>query len=111
MPISREIARRVDLLKLPDRYVCIHTASENFLRDWQPTHWNRLIDHINGVHGLSVVELGLRSPRPVTMMLTTATCAAQRASLNRPGSSADLRSSSTSTAGRPTWLMQSRLLE
>ncbi len=32
------------------------------MKDWQPTHWNRLIDHINAVHGLRVVELGLRSP-------------------------------------------------
>jgi len=62
VPISREIASRVDRLELPDRYVCVHTASEECLRDWQPTQWNRLIDHINGVHGLCVVELGLRSP-------------------------------------------------
>jgi len=62
VPISREIAGRVDRLKLPERYVCIHTTSEDGLKDWQPTHWNRLIDHINGVHGLCVVELGLRSP-------------------------------------------------
>ena len=62
VPISREIASRVDRLELPDRYVCIHTTSEDGLRDWQPTQWNRLIDHINGVHGLCVVELGLRSP-------------------------------------------------
>jgi len=61
VPISREIASRVDRLELPDRYVCVHTASEECLRDWQPTQWNRLIDHINGVHGLCVVELGLRS--------------------------------------------------
>ncbi len=59
--ISREIASRVDRLELPYRYVCIHTASEDGLRDWQATHWNRLIDHINGVHGLCVVEIGLRS--------------------------------------------------
>ena len=61
VPISRETARRVDRLELPDRYVCIHTTSEDGLRNWQPTQWNRLIDHINGVHGLCVVELGLRS--------------------------------------------------
>ena len=61
VPISREIASRVDRLELPDRYVCIHTTSEDGLRNWQPTQWNRLIDHINGVHGLCVVELGLRS--------------------------------------------------
>ena len=55
-------ASRVDRLELPDRYVCIHTTSEDGLKDWQPTHWNRLIDHIIVVHGLCVVELGLRSP-------------------------------------------------
>ena len=54
-------ASRVDRRELPDRYVCIHTTSEDGLKDWQPTQWNRLIDHINGVHGLCVVELGLRS--------------------------------------------------
>ncbi len=62
MPNSREIASKVDRLELPDSYVCIQTASEAGLRDWQPTHWNRLIDHIIGVHGLCVVEFGLRSP-------------------------------------------------
>jgi len=61
VPISREIASRVDRLELPDRYVCIHTTSEEGLRNWQPTLWNRLIDHINGVHRLCVVELGLCS--------------------------------------------------
>jgi heptosyltransferase III len=61
VPTSRETASRVDRLELPDRYVCIHTTSEDGLRNWQPTHWNRLIDHINAVHGLCVVELGLRS--------------------------------------------------
>ena len=32
------------------------------MKDGQPTHYNRPIDHINAVHGLRVVELGLRSP-------------------------------------------------
>jgi len=62
LPFSRQTANQVDRLELPDRYVCIHTCSEESVRDWQPTQWNRLIDHINAVHGVCVVELGLRSP-------------------------------------------------
>ena len=73
-----------------------------FLRDWQPTHWNRLIDHINWCARTERRGAWTSLAEAVTTMLTTATCAAQRASLNRPRSSADLRSSSTATATRPT---------
>ena len=62
VPIPREIVGKVDGLALPGRFICIHTVSEDGRRDWQPAYWNRLIDHVNGVHGLCVVELGLHSP-------------------------------------------------
>ncbi len=61
VPFSRKIAGRVDRLKLPEHYVCIHTSSEDGLKDWQPAHWNALVDHLTRVHGLCVVELGLHS--------------------------------------------------
>ena len=35
---------------------------ESGLTVWQPTHWNRLINDIIGLHGLCLVEHGLRSP-------------------------------------------------
>lgn len=62
LSMSRRVKSRVDHFDLPERCVCIHTLSEEWFKDWQTRHWNKLIDYINEAHGLSVVEVGLRSP-------------------------------------------------
>ncbi len=75
VPFHREFAAKVDQLKLPDRYVCIHTSSEDGHKDWLPTHWNRLIDHLNGVHGdlrrrtRSAFSARPRGPREISQPL------------------------------------------
>jgi len=61
VPTNRKAVGQVDRLGLPDRYVCIHTSSEDGSKDWQTGLWNGLIDHIYAMHGLLVVEVGLRS--------------------------------------------------
>jgi ADP-heptose:LPS heptosyltransferase len=62
VPINERAPGRVDRLGLPNRFVCVHTKSEDNSKDWRSAHWNRLIDHLNDVYGMSVVEIGLCSP-------------------------------------------------
>lgn len=61
MYIPREVIQRVDLLRLPERYVVVHCSSNEQCRDWSQEKWQQLAQKIIGDFGLHVVEIGLQS--------------------------------------------------
>ena len=92
----------------PDFPFCLCGANENWTRTWDGLDRNLLIDQSYSAeddlaHIRWLCET-FRDPRYIRIE-------GRPLLLNRPRSSAELHSSSASTAGRPTWLMRSRLLE
>jgi ADP-heptose:LPS heptosyltransferase len=59
--VDRATREAVDRLGLPDRFVAIHTLSDEDCRNWDAAKWRRLVDHLIGSEGFGVVEVGLRS--------------------------------------------------
>lgn len=59
MYISDAAINRVKALQLPDKYVVIHCQSSHAPRDWQPEHWNRLVNWLLQTYSYGVVEVGL----------------------------------------------------
>ena len=59
MYISDAAVSRVKSLQLPTNYVVIHCQSSHAPRDWQPEHWNRLVNWLLQMYSCGVVEVGL----------------------------------------------------
>lgn len=64
MYTSAEVVGRVNALQLPQvtgpaGYVVIHCQSSHAPRDWQPEHWNRLVNWLLQTYPNGVVEVGL----------------------------------------------------
>ncbi len=69
MYISAQAVNRVESLNLPRNnhkvslgsagYVVVHCQSSHAPRDWQPDHWNRLVDWLIKTYPYTVVEVGL----------------------------------------------------
>ena len=86
---------------------CLCWANENWTRTWDGLDRNLLMDQsYSAEDDLASIRWlceTFRDPRYIRIE-------GRPLLLNRPRSSAELRSSSASTAGRPTWRMRSRLL-
>lgn len=59
LELDEAVARSVTDLGLQARFVAIHCASNEAIRDWPREKWAALLEHISGQLGLHVVELGL----------------------------------------------------
>ncbi len=62
--LALRASKRIDDLCLPKCFVVVHCASNEAVRDWPEDKWRLLTDHITGILGLDVVEIGL-APRIV----------------------------------------------
>ena len=64
--VTGDARAAVDALRLPGRFVAIHCASNQDVRDWEPGKWADLVASIHRVAGVPVVEVGTRAvvPRP-----------------------------------------------
>lgn len=58
---DQDAARVVDGLDLPNRFVVIHCAANDPLRDWVKDKWATLVRHVTDRLGIAVVEVGLAS--------------------------------------------------
>lgn len=59
--IPRDVIQRIDLLRLPERYVVAHCSSNEQCRDWSQEKWRQLAQKIMRYFDLHVVEIGLQS--------------------------------------------------
>ena len=62
--IPEAVARTVDALQLPERYVAVHAVSNSEGKDWDPEKWSAFAQHVAAELGLPVVELGLAPALP-----------------------------------------------
>lgn len=60
MYLDPATANSVDALRLPPRFVVIHTTSNDAARDWSAQEWEKLIAYVADECDLTVVEVGLR---------------------------------------------------
>lgn len=56
--ISEKVSDKMDSLKLPQRYVAVHTRSQEMERNWVEAKWDILIQELTGRLGWSIVEIG-----------------------------------------------------
>lgn len=64
--VSDAVVRSVDALCLPERFVAVHTTSNEGLKNWLPSEWNELANYIASSCGVPVVEVGLA--RTITLV-------------------------------------------
>ena len=57
----RNIAQRIARLNLPERFIVLHTRSNDTSRDWLPEHWRELVKLILANWHGSIVEVGVTS--------------------------------------------------
>lgn len=57
--ISESTKIKIKNLKLPQKYICIHTTSNDTNREWLYEKWRKLISEIIKIHNLEIVQIGL----------------------------------------------------
>jgi heptosyltransferase III len=61
MYVSRRDIEFVDALNLPDKYVCLHAASNEIEREFPVEKWRKVVEHIRTRWKIPVVEIGLKT--------------------------------------------------
>lgn len=62
LPIANQVKQEVNKFCLSGPTVVIHCCSNESCRDWNALYWNELIDALHGKFGVTIVEIGVRSP-------------------------------------------------
>lgn len=60
----RNIASRIKHLKLPEKFIVIHTRSNETSRDWLPERWRALVARLLAEWQGTIVEVGISSGMP-----------------------------------------------
>ncbi len=61
LDIPASVAARIDRLNLPEKFIVVHTTSNESSRDWTPQRWHELVTRLLQAWDGSVVEVGLVS--------------------------------------------------
>jgi heptosyltransferase-3 len=57
--VPDHVVRSVDLLRLPPRFVVVHTTSNDHTKNWSPAGWRELVNHVCEAFEIPVFEVGL----------------------------------------------------
>lgn len=57
--IPDHMVKSVDALRLPARFVVVHTTSNDPTKDWPASSWRELVDHVAETSDIPIIEVGL----------------------------------------------------
>ena len=57
--IDNQTRLKIDLKNLPQKFICIHTTSNDINREWQYDKWKQLISEIFKKYNIKIVQIGL----------------------------------------------------
>ncbi len=59
IPLS--VVEKVNVIKLPKKYIVLHCHSNFAPKDWQIIHWERLVKDLSNQFDFEIIEIGLKS--------------------------------------------------
>ncbi len=64
--IPKVISDKIEKLNMPEKYICIHTTSNDSTREWENNKWRILIEKLSEKQNIRIVQIGLIDTLQIT---------------------------------------------